>query len=61
VRNVEPGPTSLRVEVALNRRVSVWVDERDLRFDAQNHVLFTNLSRDELWQMPGATVESGPM
>ncbi|MGD0192804.1 MAG: hypothetical protein ABSD74_18855 [Rhizomicrobium sp.] len=61
VRNVEPGPTGLRIEVALNRRVSVWVGEGDLRFDAHDHVLFTDLTRDELWQMPGATVESGPM
>jgi hypothetical protein len=61
VRNVEPGPTGVRIEVALNRRVSVWVDSRNMRFDAQNRVLFTDLTREDLWQMPGATVESGPM
>jgi hypothetical protein len=62
VRNVELGPAGpARIEVALNRRVSVWVDPADLRFDADRRVLLTDLTRSELWQMPGATVESGPM
>lgn len=51
----------LRVEIALNRRVSVWVQPGDLRFDADQHVAFTDLTREDLWQMPGATVESGPL
>lgn len=63
VRNVETAPDGRpnRVEVALNRRVSVWVPPGDLRYDPATRVLFTDLSRDELWQMPGATVESGPL
>ena len=63
VRNVEIAPDGRagRVEIALNRRVSVWVQPSDLRFDAEDHVVFTDLSREDLWRMPGATVESGPM
>jgi hypothetical protein len=61
VRNVETAPDGrpARIEVALNRRVSVWANPGDFRFDADNHVLFTNLSRADLWNMPGATYESG--
>ena len=63
VRNVETGPDGrpLRVEIALNRRVSVWVRPGDLRFDPDGHVLYTDLTRDRLWEMPGATIESGPL
>ncbi len=62
VRNVEIAPDGRpwRVEVALNRRVSVWVNPGDFRFDPEERVLYTDLSRDRLWEMPGATVESGP-
>ena len=63
VRNIETAPDGrpARVEVALNRRVSVWVDPRALRFDPSEGVLYTNMTRRDLWQMPGATVESGPL
>jgi hypothetical protein len=63
VRNVDIAPNGRpgRVEIALNRRVSVWVPAGDLRLDPDAHVVFTDLSRADLWQMPGATVESGPM
>jgi hypothetical protein len=63
VRNVDIAPDGrpLRIEVALNRRVSVWVEPGNFRFDPQYHILMTKLTRDDLWQMPGATVESGPM
>jgi hypothetical protein len=63
IRNVETGPDGrpARVEVALNRMVSVWVRPGDLRFDPENHVVFTDLTRDDLWNMPGATMESGEM
>jgi hypothetical protein len=61
IRNVEAGmngrPT--RIEIALNHRVSVWVDQADLRFDVDDHVVFTNLTRDQLWETPGAVVENG--
>jgi hypothetical protein len=61
VRNVETAPDGRprRIEVALNRVVSVWVTPGHFRFDPEERVLFTDLSRDELWMMPGATVESG--
>jgi len=63
VRNVETGPDGrpLRIEVALNRRVSVWVRPGDLRFDPDDRVLYTDLTRDRLWDMPGATIESSPL
>jgi hypothetical protein len=61
VRNVETGVDGRprRVEVALNRVVSVWVTPGHFRYDPDRHVLFTDLNRDALWMMPGATVESG--
>ncbi|HEY8948152.1 MAG TPA: hypothetical protein VIM56_04630 [Rhizomicrobium sp.] len=57
VRNVEIGLDSRprRIEIALNHRVSVWVSPGDLRFDAANKILYTNLTRADLWNMPGAT------
>jgi hypothetical protein len=63
IRNVEIGPdgTPMRIEVALNRRVSVWLRPGSLRFDPAEHVAFTNMTREDLWQMPGATIESSPM
>jgi hypothetical protein len=63
IRNVETGTDGrpARIEVALNHRVSVWVSPRQLRFDPNGRVAFTNLTREDLWQMPGATVESSPM
>lgn len=63
VRNVDIAPDGrpLRVEVALNRRVSVWVQPGDLRYDPADHVLFTDLTRGDLWTMPGATVETAPL
>jgi len=63
IRNVEIGPdgTPMRIEVALNRRVSVWLRPGSLRFDPSEHVAFTNMTREDLWQMPGATIESSPM
>ena len=63
IRNVETGPDGrpARIEVALNHRVSVWVSPRSLRFDPHTRVAFTNMTREDLWQMPGATVESYPM
>jgi len=63
VRNVEPDVDGRprRVEIALNRRVSVWASPGDFRYDPVNHVLFTDMPRDAFWQLPGATVEAGPM
>ena len=63
VRNVEIGPDGRpsRVEVALNRRVSVWVRPGDLRFDPDDRILYTDLTRENLWDMPGATIASGPL
>jgi hypothetical protein len=63
IRNVETAPDGrpARIEVALNHRVSVWVNPRSIRFDPRARVAFTNMTREDLWQMPGATVESSPM
>ena len=61
VRNVETnaGGGPWRIEVALNRRVSVWVQPDHFRFDPSDHIVYTDLTRDELWNYPGARVESG--
>ena len=61
VRNVETAPDGRprRIEVALNRVVSVWVSPNRFRFDPNDHVLFTDMTRADLWQMPGATITSG--
>lgn len=63
VRNVDIAPDGrpLRVEVALNRRVSVWVRPGDLRYDPYEHILYTDLTREDLWDMPGATLVSAPL
>jgi hypothetical protein len=63
VRNVEIGfdGRPKRVEIALNRRVSVWVYPGDLRFDPDDRILYTDMTRQQLWGMPGATVESSPL
>lgn len=55
VRNVEAGVDGrpLHVEIALNHRVSVWVNPGDLRFDADARIVFTDLTRADLWNMPG--------
>jgi len=55
VRNVETDVDGRprRVEIALNHRVSVWVDPGDLRFNADDHIVFTDLTRADLWNMPG--------
>ena len=62
VRNVEIGPDGrpARVEIALNRRVSVWVHPGDLRFDPDDRIVYTDLTRENLWDMPGATIASAP-
>jgi hypothetical protein len=61
IRNIETGfdgrPT--RVQIALNHRVFVWVGADNLRFDAEDHVVFTRLTRDDLWNSPDAAVEPG--
>jgi hypothetical protein len=63
VRNVEIALDARprRVEIALNRRVSVWVRPGDLRFDPYQRILYTDMTREQLWTMPGATVESAPL
>ncbi len=60
VRNVETAVDGrpARVEVALNRRVSVWVSPGHFRYDPINQVVLTDLTREDLWQRPGATVGS---
>jgi len=60
VRNIQTDVDGrpLRVEVALNRKVSVMVQPGHFRFDPESRVLFTDLTRDDLWSFPGGTVES---
>ncbi len=60
VRNVETDVDGRprRIEVFLNSRVSVWVRPEHFRFDATDKILFTDLTREELWARPGATITS---
>lgn len=46
-----------RIEVALNRRVSVWVSPSHFLYDPVDGIVYTDLSRADLWQRPGARVE----
>jgi len=48
-----------RIEVALNRRVSVWASPDHFRYDRADGVVMTDLSRDELWGITDATVDYG--
>jgi hypothetical protein len=59
IRSVQVTPDGHvgRIEIALNRRVSVYVNAMDLLYDPGNHVIFTDLTRDQLWGMPGETIE----
>ena len=59
VRNVETDVDGRprRVEIALNHRVAVWVHPGDLKFDADDGILFTDLTRADLWDMPGSMLE----
>ena len=57
VRNVELAPDGRprRLEIALNHRVSVWVSPGNFRFDAANKILYTDMTRADFWNLPGAT------
>jgi hypothetical protein len=63
IRSVQLTPTGqpARVEIALNRHVSVYVNAADLVYDPRNRVIFTDLTRDQLWAMPGETIEMSEM
>lgn len=56
-----PDGRPVRVEISLNRRVAVWVDAGDFRFDPRENVAYTDVSRDALWDMPDAVVVTNPM
>ena len=60
VRNITTGVDGrpLQVEVSLNRIVSVMVRPEHFRFDPDSRILFTDLTREQLWSFPGGTVLS---
>lgn len=61
IRSVQYSPegtVSGPIEIALNRRVSVLVNPMDLVYDPHNHVIYTDLTRAQLWSMPGETIET---
>jgi hypothetical protein len=45
------------IQVALNHRVWVEVSPGNFRYDSDNHVLYTDLTRSDLWNMPGRIYE----
>ena len=59
IRSVAYAPDGgSRIEIALNRRVSVLVNPVDLAYDPDNRVFYTDLTRAQLWAMPGETIET---
>lgn len=57
VRSVQMSPDGTpRIEIALNRHVSVFVHSANLLYDRRDRVIFTDLTRDQLWSMPGEDV-----
>jgi hypothetical protein len=63
IRSIQMTPEGqpARLEIALNRRVSVFVNATDLVYDPNNRVIFTDLTRAQLWEMPGETIETTEM
>ncbi|MGC8535737.1 MAG: hypothetical protein ACP5QR_09425 [Rhizomicrobium sp.] len=47
-----------RVEIALNHRFAVWVPADHLRFDRHRSVVFTDLSKQDVWGMTGSYVQA---
>jgi hypothetical protein len=53
IRVIEPtadGAHAERIQIMLTRRATVWVDARDLHYDSDRHVAFTDLTREDLWR-----------
>jgi hypothetical protein len=46
----------IHIEIALNRHASVFVNSANLLYDPRDRVIFTDLTRDQLWSMPGEDV-----
>jgi hypothetical protein len=47
-----------RVQIAISDARAVWVDPRELRYDLDEHVVVTNLTRDQLRGMPNSRIQS---
>jgi hypothetical protein len=47
-----------RVQIAISDTKAVWVDPKELRYDLDEHVVVTNLTRDQLRAMPNSRVQS---
>jgi len=45
------------IQVALNHRVWVQVSPGNFRYDPDNHVLYTEMTRADFWDMPGQVYE----
>jgi hypothetical protein len=53
VRNVDTAVDGrpLRVQIALDDTHAAWVHPGSLRFDAEDHIVVTDLTRADLWRM----------
>jgi hypothetical protein len=47
-----------RVQIAISDTMAVWVNPSELRYDLDEHVVVTNLTRDQLRAMPNSRVQS---
>lgn len=47
-----------RVQIAISDTRAVWVDPSDLRYDLDEHIVITKLTRDQLGRMPNSRLES---
>jgi hypothetical protein len=52
------GRTPEQVEIAFDRGFATWVSGTHLRFDPRTGVVMTDLTRDELWNMPGVYLQA---
>jgi len=47
-----------RVQIAISDTRAVWVDPKELRYDLDEHIVVTNLTRDQLRGMPNTRIQS---
>ena len=47
-----------RVQILISDSRAVWVDPSDLRYDLDEHIVVTKLTRDQLGRMPNSRLQS---
>jgi hypothetical protein len=46
------------VQILISDSRAVWVDPSDLRYDLDEHIVVTKLTRDQLGRMPNSRLQS---